>query len=28
VIRSADDTIFLKDGIIGGIRRGPLEATP
>jgi len=28
VIRSADDTIFLKDGVIGGIRRGPLENTP
>jgi len=27
VIRNADDTIFLKDGIIGGIRRGPLEST-
>ena len=28
VIKAADDTIFLKDGVIQGIRRKGQEATP
>jgi putative ABC transport system ATP-binding protein len=28
VIKAADDTIFLKDGVIDGIRRKGLESAP